>query len=161
VLLVFVHLSRRGLDERLDFVDFIFGEVQITSAHDSLCLRRIAGSDDGAAHGGITRRPGNSDFADRPLWRSHALDQRQIVRVLVPLKRESSRNADVGVNGGTNSDCHRACPVREARGGTPTLHSVETCPAPPMTEPFIATQIAGIFLTRRFGSYGLLATGVF
>jgi hypothetical protein len=32
----YVHLSRRGLGECLDFVDFIFGKVQITSAHDSL-----------------------------------------------------------------------------------------------------------------------------
>jgi hypothetical protein len=84
MLLLYAHLSHCGLDERLDFVDFIFGEVQITSAHDSLCLRRIAGSDDGAAHGEISQPPGNSDFDDRPLWRSHALDQRQIVQVLVP-----------------------------------------------------------------------------
>jgi len=41
-------------------------------------------ADDGAAHGEIAQPPGNSDFDDRPLWRSHALDQRQIVQVLVP-----------------------------------------------------------------------------
>jgi hypothetical protein len=75
-----------------------------------------------------------------------------------------SRNADVVANGGTNSDCHRvalfARLVRERR----SLHSVEPCldslPRP-WPEPFVAIQIAGTLLTRRFGTYGTLTTGVF
>src|ERR1700691_981016 len=42
-----------------------------------------------------------------------------------------------------------------------SLHSVETWLAPPRPEPFIAIQITGLFLTRRFGSYDVLPTGVF
>lgn len=76
--------SRRGLDEALDLVDFIFGEVQLTCAHDALRLVRIASPDDRAAHGGMAQRPGNRDFADRAFvavgYLSHVLDQRQMVR---------------------------------------------------------------------------------
>src|ERR1700732_3524275 len=76
--------SRHGLGEGFDLVDFIFSEMHFASAHGSLYLPRIAGSDDSAGHGGMAQRPGNCDFADRTLvavgYLSHAPDQCQIVR---------------------------------------------------------------------------------
>ena len=69
--------SRRSLGEGyLSY--FFFGEVQLGSAHDFLCLPRIAGPDYRAGHGGMVQRPGNSDFSNKTVvvvgYCSHALD---------------------------------------------------------------------------------------
>ena len=58
--------SRRGLGEELFYlVYFPIGKAQIARSHDSFCLPRIAGANDGAGHGGMMQRPGDCDFADR------------------------------------------------------------------------------------------------
>ena len=79
-----VGLSGRGLGESFNLVDIILVEVKVAGTHDSLCLLRIAGADDGSGHGGMAQRPGDCDFTDRTVvsirHRTQTLDQRQIVR---------------------------------------------------------------------------------
>ena len=156
--------------------------MQITSAHDSLCLRHIVGSDDGAGHDGTAQRPGNGDFADRTVMaraRSRpAPDGARVKRrdapsasrwasaVIAPPEVEIENPSLVemptllSTAGQTRIATGLALFARLVGEGR-SLHSVETWPTPPRPEPFIAIQIAGILFPPRFGSYDLLATGVF
>src|SRR5271165_3626437 len=56
--------SGRSLgEESLDLVCFSIRKAQIASAHDSLGLACIAGTDDGSGHRGIVQRPSDCDFS--------------------------------------------------------------------------------------------------